>query len=118
MSSSCLSRTHADPMKTSRRPPKRTKRSSGRAPEQTLCPVCGFDLGFRAWDGDLQSDEICPCCGIQFGYHDLDPQRRRQVHLAYREKWVASGMRWWSDNPPPPNWDPAAQLSRVAKAVD
>ena len=42
----------------------------GTVDREHFCPVCGFDLGFRPWDGPNPSDEICPCCGIQFGYHD------------------------------------------------
>jgi hypothetical protein len=30
------------------------------------CPVCGFDLGFRPWDGASPSNEICLSCGIPF----------------------------------------------------
>jgi hypothetical protein len=86
-------------------------------PNATLCPVCGFDLGFPAWNGDSQSDEICPSCGIQFGYDDIEPQGRQQVYLAWRKQWVANGMRWWSKRPSPTNWDPQAQLMRVANAA-
>jgi hypothetical protein len=35
-----------------------------------FCPVCGYDLGYPAWQGASASDEICPCCGIHYGYDD------------------------------------------------
>jgi hypothetical protein len=49
----------------------------------TLCPVCGYDLGFEPWRGESASDEICPCCGIQFGYSDFaggDPEARKALY--------------------------------------
>jgi hypothetical protein len=83
----------------------------------TNCPVCGYDLEFKPWDGDSPSDEICPSCGIQFGYHDAGPDgeiTRAETYEEWRAAWIASGMVWhqgWSD--PPPGWDPRQQLKLI-----
>lgn len=83
----------------------------------SLCPVCGYDLGFQAWQEESPADEICPSCGIQFGYDDAaggDPEARRNVHLAWRKHWIDLGMPWCSLGiPRPKDWSPADQLSRV-----
>lgn len=82
-----------------------------------LCPVCGYDLGFPAWDGNSPSDEICPCCGIQFGYDDAaggQVQLRREIYENWRENWVSEGMPWRSaGTAPPDNWRPLAQLKAI-----
>lgn len=82
----------------------------------TKCPVCGFDLGFRAWDGDSPSDEICPSCGMQFGYYDSTPdgaQGRAAIYAEWRRRWVEEGMPWNGASPPPTGWSPAEQLTRL-----
>ena len=59
----------------------------------TLCPACGYDLEFPAWDGESASDEICPSCGIQFGYTDTaggDLEARQRLYLAW-QGWVDLG---------------------------
>jgi hypothetical protein len=84
----------------------------------TLCPVCGYDLGFPAWDGALPSHEICPSCGIQFGYDDasgVTSEDRRQLYLRWRQNWIDAGMPWWSrSRRPPVGWDPRRQLAKIA----
>ena len=89
----------------------------GTVDREHLCPVCGFDLGFRAWDCASPSDEICPCCGIQFGYTDAsggDAQRRKTIYLNWRAAWIAGGTVWDKRrSEPPPGWDPIPQLKRV-----
>lgn len=84
---------------------------------ENLCPVCGFDLGYMAWDGDSPSDEICPSCGIQFGYNDAagsDAGRRNTIHEKWRRNWVRDGMPWTSKGmPKPAGWDPATQLKSI-----
>jgi hypothetical protein len=83
----------------------------------TLCPVCGFDLGFPPWNGDSASDEICPSCGIQFGYDDASggsAAERLAIYVRWRDEWRSNGMQWWSKGrKAPPEWDPSAQLRRV-----
>jgi len=61
--------------------------------------------------------EICPCCGIQFGYDDFgrdvlafDLREREMLHRAWRLKWIAGGMRFWSPRALPFDWDPLRQL--------
>jgi hypothetical protein len=60
-----------------------------------LCPVCGYDLGFAAWDDKMPSFEICSSCGIQFGYTDMaggDARARLELYKRWRQKWI----RWWN----------------------
>ena len=81
----------------------------------TLCPVCGYDLEFRPWEGESPSDEICPCCGIQFGYTDMaggDPVRRQTLYREWRQQWIGNGMRW-RHGKPPAGWNPLEQLRNV-----
>jgi len=86
-----------------------------------LCPVCGFDLGFPAWDGDSPSDEICPSCGIQFGYNDArgaTDSERRIIYTQWREQWMDKGMPWCgASRRRPPEWDPIKQLARIGVTV-
>ncbi len=83
------------------------------------CPVCGYGpLSPPAWtERSNGSQEMCPSCGIQFGYDDSaggDEARRAKIYEERRQKWVAGGTRWFSrGRPPPPDWDPVAQLRRV-----
>ena len=81
------------------------------------CPVCGFDLGFRPWDGNLPSEEICPSCGIQFGYDDAaggQSQLRESIYEERRRQWINDGMPWCSaGRAQPNNWDPKVQLKRL-----
>jgi hypothetical protein len=84
----------------------------------SLCPVCGYNLPFPAWQGDSASDEYCPCCGIQFGFHDFakgDLEERQKVWDEWRRRWIAGGMKWsgtWTGKfgKPPENWNPKQQL--------
>ena len=81
-----------------------------------LCPVCGYQLDCPAWSDDLPSFEICPCCGTQFGYDDFcggDADARRNWWRQARRDWVANGMQWWSDNPPPDRCDAASQVAQI-----
>lgn len=82
----------------------------------TLCPVCGYDLGFEAWKAESPSDEICPSCGIQFGYRDAagpTPEEREPIYAEWRRRWVEEGAPWRSVNPPHKGWDPRKQLERL-----
>ena len=82
----------------------------------TLCPVCGYDLGFEAWKEGNPSFEFCPCCGMQFGYYDFSTTEsgRRRQHVEWRERWVREGMKWDDDSQPPPTgWDPVKQLDNL-----
>jgi hypothetical protein len=81
------------------------------------CQACGYDLGFKPWNGDSPSDEICPSCGIQFGYSDFAGGRidaRAERYRSWRLAWIAKGMPW-SDvgNSPPEGWDPQQQLKSL-----
>ncbi|HEX7289043.1 MAG TPA: hypothetical protein VF532_22855 [Candidatus Angelobacter sp.] len=60
-----------------------------------LCPVCGYDLGFKPWDGEIPSDEICPSCGIQFGYADVAGRnltQRQAIYEEWRRRWIEVSM--------------------------
>jgi hypothetical protein len=85
--------------------------------KSTICPVCGYDLGFSPWDGDSPSDEICPSCGMQFGYYDFttaeELERRIAIYAEWRQRWVNEGMPWNGAGRPPPDWNPAEQLKRL-----
>lgn len=84
----------------------------------TFCPVCGFDLGFKAWNkGMPKDDEICPSCGTQFGYHDSTWNTDPQIHSKLRQAWIQSGMKFKHPSEPlglpPKNWDPKDQLKNI-----
>jgi hypothetical protein len=83
----------------------------------TICPVCGYNLGFAPWKGNSAADEMCPCCGIQFGYDDFaggDIQLRQAVYGTWREEWIRGGMKWSSKgSKPPSDWDPSTQLKGI-----
>lgn len=86
--------------------------------EHTLCPVCGYDLGFPAWSDGSPSDEICPSCGIQFGYDDAiglrEPEGQSAVYARWRGRWLAWGAPWSSRGQAPPvHWDPVRQLQTI-----
>ena len=73
-----------------------------------LCPVCGYpDLDEPAYDEHAcPSYNICPCCGTEFGYDDAKTR-----HDVLRQRWIANGMRWWSQATRPPlDWEPMRQL--------
>jgi hypothetical protein len=93
----------------------------------TLCPVCGYDVGFEAWyeveGGEAASHEICPSCGIEFGYDDVPEASgiegtREQIYLRWRKRWISGGMRWNSPSiPQPPDWDLGEQLKRIGVEI-
>ena len=61
------------------------------------CPVCGYNLGFAAWDNDSASHEICPCCGIQYGYDDMgggDLKKRHEIYENWKKKWIIFPKNW------------------------
>ncbi len=78
------------------------------------CPICGWPELVeppRAKDGS-PSFEICPCCGFEFGFDDDD---QRITYAQWRTRWIAEGMVWWSfSRPPPKEWSPAEQVSKLA----
>lgn len=86
-----------------------------------FCPICGFYLGFQAWNEDgSPSEEICPCCGIQYGYSDAaggDIEKRKQLYLDKREEWIRGGYKWGSSNLPRKNWDGEKQLDYYLNGV-
>ena len=89
--------------------------------ESDLCPVCGYNLGFRPWEDNSASDEICPCCYIQFGYDDggvQDEGSRAQIYAEWRKRWIAEGMKWNSKGRKPlEGWNPVEQLRLIGVQV-
>jgi hypothetical protein len=81
------------------------------------CSVCGYP-SLKEPPHDLHgsaSFEICPSCGYQFGYDD---DARGISHENWRRKWISSGSKWWSPGgPAPDDWDPAAQLAKLAEVL-
>ncbi len=78
------------------------------------CPVCGFPKLLekprtRAGGGSF---EICPSCGFQFGVSDDDAGF---TYEEWRERWRVGGLKWSSQKPAPPDWDPSKQLAAVEK---
>jgi len=59
----------------------------------SICPACGFELDFVAWDAP----------------------KRPEVYRQWRQRWIDGGMKWYSLRPQPKDWDPAAQLDRALK---
>jgi hypothetical protein len=76
-----------------------------------ICLVCGFaglDEPPRSPTTGGGSYEICPSCGFEFGVTDDD---QGYSYEAWREKWIAGGMRWNSVGVPPPHdWNPHQAL--------
>ena len=95
---------------------------------KNFCPVCGYDLGFQAWEEDkYPSDKICPSCGIQFGYHDIvrnsgDEEEIVSRYNLLRTEWIENGMKWHFPSDPfdqePENWDPKEQLKNIGINLD
>jgi hypothetical protein len=90
----------------------------------TLCPVCGYLLGFESWKGNSASHEMCPSCGIEFGYDDVPEASgtqgtRDQIYTRWRKRWVKDGMKWSSHGiAPPPGWNPLGQLKMIGVKVE
>ena len=95
----------------------------GEVAMSTLCPVCGFALGFPAWTSDGPAEEFCPSCGIQFGYHDVPEASggtgsREERQRIWRLNWIGKGMKWSSRGiQPPPGWDPRRQLLGIGVSI-
>lgn len=56
-----------------------------------LCPICDYDLGFKAWSDGLGCQEICPSCGVQFGYDDFagdSLEKRKKLYELWRKTWL------------------------------
>jgi hypothetical protein len=80
-----------------------------------LCPACGFQLEFDPRGRTLETAAICPCCGIHFGHDDQigDPEA---AYTKWRAWWIIWGQRWWSNDPPPPDFNPDKQLAKLIES--
>jgi hypothetical protein len=70
-----------------------------------ICPVCGYN----ELTEPPENFSICPSCGTEFGYDD-----DMASHDELRNRWIASGAKWWSiDESPPEFWSPISQLLNI-----
>ncbi|NOW06122.1 hypothetical protein [Clostridium beijerinckii] len=75
------------------------------------CPVCNYnELDEAPYNlHGYGSYEICSCCGFQFGYDDYPDKEKCQKK--WRENWMKSGCRWYSESIlPPKDWNPKKQI--------
>jgi transcription elongation factor Elf1 len=85
-------------------------------PPRYTCLVCGYPSldDLPVGPSSARRAVTCPSCGFQFDHTDTD------LHYTYeqwREKWIVDRMPWTStDTPPPADWAPAEQVSRVVPA--
>lgn len=91
------------------------------------CPVCGYDMTPSAHEsGATENDvfmttqvlytEICPSCGIEFGQNDMLPVNEMiAFYRRWRQEWIQNGMKWWSIDNPPLDWNPRKQLKNIPK---
>jgi hypothetical protein len=75
------------------------------------CPVCGYGQ----MSGPPENYNICPSCGTEFGYDDLS-----KSHRQLRNKWLASGAKWFSFATPPPDfyWNGFLQVTEAGLPYD
>ncbi len=85
--------------------------------EKHMCPICGYpelSEAPRFLMGGA-SDEICRSCGFQFGFDD---DSEGWTYDEWRKQWIEGGMKWSSNNPPAPNWNPKKQLLNIGVDLD
>ncbi|MCP3959018.1 MAG: hypothetical protein GY719_14295 [bacterium] len=77
-----------------------------------LCPVCGWDgLLEPAYDENGRgSHEICMSCGFEYGFDD---HSEGVTHAQHRQRWIATGARWFNPDEKPEDWDLETQLANV-----
>lgn len=75
------------------------------------CKVCGLRQADPPWGekGDTPNYEICSCCGVEFGNEDYS----KESTVAYREKWIKGGAKWFEESQKPNDWDLNKQLSEI-----
>lgn len=85
------------------------------------CPVCGYELNFKAWDNGYDSQEICPSCGTQFGYNDFGTSKEEIISKwrTLRKNWIERGMKFKHPSSmlklPSNDWNPSEQLKNIPK---
>ncbi len=77
-----------------------------------ICPICGYpELDIPAYrQGGTPSFESCPSCGFEPGYDD---DSEGYTHEQWRQKWINEGMKFFSEDYKPTNWDPKRQLLNI-----
>jgi len=80
-----------------------------------ICPACGFKLDFTPWEGNKIQERPCPSCGLFFGFDDIREDKREEVYLIARKRWIENGKRWWSKPPAPTDYNPDQQLANLAR---
>lgn len=101
---------------------------------EKICYACGFPLEDYPYAPDshpiFNEAIICPSCGIHYGYDDggagdiipdeltdidwnFGDENHKKILKFWRQRWINSGMEWWSPQPKPENWDPKKQLENI-----
>ncbi|MCK4543621.1 MAG: hypothetical protein KAU17_15425 [Spirochaetales bacterium] len=77
-----------------------------------ICPVCGYsELDEPPYDdGGNPSYNICDCCGFEFGFDDGSEEMSFE---AYRKKWIDEGIKWFSPDKKPSDWNIEEQLRNI-----
>ncbi|MHB8572797.1 MAG: HD domain-containing protein [Candidatus Dormibacteria bacterium] len=90
---------------------RRVAELEGRDPDaRTLCPACGWDLGF---DPVTAEDRRCACCAFSFVARDPGDGSRSQAYAGWRWQWLMEGSPWRGEGEPPLGWNPEGQLRRI-----
>lgn len=100
------------------------------------CYVCGLELYDYPYylNSHPKTNEnvICSCFGIHYGYDDegagdiipdeltyrdwkFGDENHIKIIKFWRKYWIDGGMKWWSLNPKPENWDPKKQLKNITE---
>ena len=74
------------------------------------CRVCGWNQSEPPWDPATGAPtfNICSCCGCEFGYED----GTEAAVIAHRQRWIASGGRWFDPEAMPRMQIPRAHEDR------
>lgn len=100
---------------------------------EKICYACGFELNDFPYDPvSLMPNEnvICPSCGIHYGYDDdgageiipddlaysdwkFGDENHIKIMKFWRGDWIKNGMKWWSPQPIPNDWNPQKQLEKI-----
>ncbi|SNX88703.1 hypothetical protein SAMN06272735_9197 [Streptomyces sp. TLI_55] len=77
---------------------------------ETVCRICGLDVGEVRFDGDgLSVFVVCACCGCESGVEDGTAAAVRR----HRESWIGDGAPWFEPKARPADWDLELQLSNI-----
>ncbi len=100
---------------------------------ENRCYACGFELRDYPYDPvhlTPNHEVICSSCGIHYGYDDdgggdiipdeltysdwkFGDENHVKIMKSWRQHWIDGGMKWWSTESKPKNWNPKMQLGRI-----